>query len=148
MDNITRTLISQLLSHLDIPEGTGENEEKFHQIIRKHGLNLSNPKISKATIDFLMIGEFEYAYIQVILNSVIPEGLASEFMKDSVKFRMNEDLYGHTSYNLSLADKITLLKKRDPLWVWQNHDALIEFMEDSWEPYLKIKQIIDSINSL
>ena len=148
MDNITRVLISQLLRYYDIPEGTGGHEEKFHRIIKELDLNLSKPRISRTTIGFLLKGEFEYAYIQVILNSVIPEGPADEFMKDAVKFRMSEDLNGNMSYGLGLTDKLTLLKKQDPLWVWKNHEALDEFMLDSWEPYLRVKQIIDNINSL
>jgi hypothetical protein len=148
MDNITRSLIGQLLSHLDIPEGKGYHEDEFHQIIQRHSLDLSNPRVSKETIGLLLEGEFEYAYIQVILNSVIPEGPASEFMEGAIKYRLDEDHYGNVSYDLRLVDKMTLLKKQDPLWVWRNHDALTEFMEDSWEPYLKVQQIIDNINSL
>jgi hypothetical protein len=148
MDNITRSLISQLLGHLDIPEGKGYHEDKFHWIIQRNNLDLSNPRVSKETIGLLLEGEFEYAYIQVILNSVIPEGPASEFMEGAIKYRLDEDHYGHVSYDLGIVDKMTLLKKQDPLWVWRNHDALTEFMEDSWEPYLKVQQIIDNINSL
>lgn len=148
MDNITRSLIGQLLSHLDIPEGKGYHEDEFHQIIQRHSLDLSNPRVSKETIGLLLEGEFEYAYIQVILNSVIPEGPASEFMEGAIKYRLDEDHYGHVSYDLGLVDKMTLLKKQDPLWVWRNHNVLTEFMEDSWEPYLKVQQIIDNINSL
>lgn len=148
MDNITRTLISRLLRHLKIPEGIGFHEGAFHQIIQNHNLDISSPRINEAAIDLLLEGEFEYAYFQVLFNSVIPEGAAEEFMKNSVKFRVDEDHYGHQSYNLWLYDKMTLLKRKDPVWVYQNKDCLSEFMSDSWEPYLKIKQIIDSINSL
>jgi hypothetical protein len=91
MDNITRSLISGLMSHLGIPEGTSYHEECFHQIIKNHGLDLSSPRINGEVINFLMEGEFEYAYIQVILNSVIPKGTAEEFLRGSVKFETYED---------------------------------------------------------
>lgn len=148
MDNITRSLISGLMGHLGIPEGTSYHEECFHQIIKNHGLDLSSPRINGEVINFLMEGEFEYAYIQVILNSVIPKGTAEEFLRGSVKFETYEDHYGDTSYNLRLYGKTSILKMKDPVWVWENRKDIEEFMEDSWEPYLKIKQIIDYINSL
>ena len=149
MDNIARTLISGLLSRLGIPEGTGYHEEKFHRIIKNNNLDLSNPKINKVAIDLLLEGEFGYAYFQVLFNSVIPEGPASEFMEGSVKYGWEDDHYGHTGkYDLRLCDKQTILKKKDPMWVWKNRVALEEIMNDSWEPYLKVKQIIDNINSL
>ena len=148
MDNITRSLISSLLGHLGIPEGTSHHEKCFHQIIKNHRLDLSSPRINGKVIDFLMEGEFEYAYIQVILNSVIPKGTAEEFLKDSVKFGTDEDHYGNISYDLRLYDKTSILKKKDPVWIWENRKDIEEFMEDAWEPYLKIKQIIDNINSL
>lgn len=149
MDNITRSLISSLLSRLGIPEKSpGVYEEKFHRIIKKYGLDLSNPRINRAAIDFLLEEEFEYAYIQVIFNSVIPEGTAEKFMENSVKFRTDEDPYGRTRYDLRLYDKQVLLSKKDPIWVYQNYKDIEEFMSDFWEPYLKIQQIIDNINSL
>lgn len=148
MDNIARSLISGLLSRLGIPEGTGHYEENFHKVIKNCSLDLSNPRINKAAVDLLLEGEFEYAYFQVLFNSVIPEGPAEEFMEGSVKFRIDEDHYGHMSYDLWLYDKQTLLKKKDPVWVYQNYDDVEEFMSKSWEPYLKVQQIIDSINSL
>lgn len=149
MDNITGTLISSLLDHLDIPWKTGGcHEKEFHQIIKRNNLNLHDPKIDETTIKLLLNREFEYAYIQVLLNSVIPDGTASEFMKDSVKFRTTEDHYGNVKYDLKVCDKTALLKKKDPLWVYQNHKDIENFMIDSWEPYLKVKQIINNINSL
>jgi hypothetical protein len=147
MDNITWSLIKELLKHLDIPDGKGHYEEEFHQVIKKNGLNLNSPRITKTAIDFLLKKEFEFAYIQVIFNSVIPEGTAEEFMRDSVKFQVNENHYGDLNYNLWLLDKPTLLKKKDPVWVYQNYEDIKKFMSESWEPYLKIKQIINDINS-
>ena len=141
-------MISGLLDRLGIPERTSYHEEFFHRIIKNNGLDLSSPRINGKVIDFLMEGEFEYAYIQVILNSVIPKGTAEEFLRDSVKFGTDEDHYGHTSYDLRLYDKTSILKKKDPVWIWENRKDIEEFMEDAWEPYLKIKQIIDNINSL
>ena len=148
MDNIARSLISSLLSWLGIPEGTGRYEERFHGIIKNCGLDLSSPRITKTAVDLLLEGEFEYAYFQVLFNSVIPKGPAEEFMEGSVKFGIDEDHYGHMSYNLGLHDKKTLLKKKDPIWVYQNYNDVEEFMSKSWEPYIKVQQIIDSINSL
>ena len=87
MDNIARSLISGLLSRLGIPEGTGHYEENFHKVIKNCSLDLSSPRINKAAVDLLLEGEFEYAYFQVLFNSVIPEGPAEEFMEGSVKFR-------------------------------------------------------------
>lgn len=141
-------MISGLLDRLGIPERTSYHEEFFHRIIKNNGLDLSSPRINGKVTDFLMAGEFGYAYIQVILNSVIPKGTAEEFLRDSVKFGTDEDHYGHTRYDLRLYDKTSILKKKDPVWIWENRKDIEEFMEDSWEPYLKIKQIIDYINSL
>ena len=147
MDNITRVLISQILRNFIIPED--HNYYEFHRVIQDLGLNLREPRVSRETLELLLKSEFEYAYIQVLINSVIPEGPASEFMEGAVRYRYEEDPYGNDGhYALELIPKKELLKKRDPEWVWKNKEALDEFMEDAWEPYIRTKQIIDNINSL
>ena len=148
MDNITRALVEEIIGKYGLPYYE-HFEQKVHDgIIKPLGLDLRNPRTT-GTLELLEKKEdSEYAYFQVLVNSLIPEGPAEEIMKGAIKWYTGEDHYGHYYYDHSVVDKKRLLEKMSPVWVYENRVFLEDFMRPDWEPYEKIKELINSINSL